>query len=115
MVPVSEQRSSTTNTVLSAIGGALLILGLIVVLALGFIYLMMSSICGDSCDAAHVVLLRAWLVLGVGGLLAAATGIPAMVWRRWSSLFLWLGVVIVVVTVVVSWAVIGTPLNDVRT
>lgn len=103
----------TLNLVMTIVSGSLLALGLVGLAVLAGYMFLSSTICGMYCGAAFTLVDRMTTALGVGSVLALLTVIPAAVWRRWSSVFLGIGVVLVILTALIMMAIMSTPLSEV--
>ncbi|MFZ2509571.1 MAG: hypothetical protein WAW85_00560 [Gordonia sp. (in: high G+C Gram-positive bacteria)] len=102
-----------TNRILTIIASVVLVLMSLTTVVFTAIYFLSSGICGMSCDAAWTLFGRAMTALVVGVVLTGAGVIGALVWRRWSSCFLALAIMILVVTWFVMSAIASTPLDQV--
>lgn len=103
----------TGNTVLTVVGALFLGLGQVGLILFGVLATLAGGICGMSCDAAQIIVNRAYVVIAIGMVLSLAMIIPAVVWRRRAWAFIWSGVLIVVIAAAVAYVVMLTPLSDV--
>ena len=100
------------NRWLTIAGGVLLTLESAALGLLTVVYFFSTTICGLYCEQAWEYFGRGLTALAIGGLVTVGAVIGACVWRRWSSVFLLAGILVLAVTFVVMMLVGTGPLGE---